>query len=102
MTIPIDPASLQALERGELVLRALTQFERRDPLIRETYARFFAGNPKVFADSLNRYSRVAWLREQSLDACPAHRIGKPEEMFWRILKLLPRELSPYRIKKIVE
>ncbi|WP_050625652.1 hypothetical protein [Bradyrhizobium viridifuturi] len=91
-----------ALEAGELKLRELTKFERRDPLIRQTYVRFYPGNPKGFADSLNRYHRVAWLRERSLEACPQHRIGKPEEMFWRILKVVPTELSAYRIKKIIE
>jgi hypothetical protein len=87
-----------------LVLRSPSQFDRRDALIRETHSRFFANTPqaaKRMSDRLRRYARDAWPRESAMEACPSRHIGTAEGCFWEILKLVPRELSPDRIEKIV-
>lgn len=51
--------------------------------------------------ALNRYFCAGWKRERELRDCPAHRIGKPEEFLWRILKAREHVISSKQIRDIL-
>lgn len=92
-TLLLPPPKLRAGERS-----VETQFaiHIRDEMFRETARKFFSDLPscrkqaQALQKALSDYAASAWLRERTLDQCPARHAGKINSNCWRIFKVHDR------------
>lgn len=82
------------------------QITRRDELVKNLASEHYPElryHPAAVAirKQWSRYAASAWPRERLGDSVPKHRVGKPEAMFWQIMKIQDRVLSERSIRKIL-
>ena len=91
---------------GQRSSQTQVQMTRRDELVRTLASEHFPelrSHPAAVAirKQWSRYAASAWSRERLGDSVPKHRVGKPEAMFWQIMKIQDRVLSERSIRKIL-
>jgi hypothetical protein len=94
MTRPLDRAALLDAaplprHRGQRSQQVLDALHRRDELLREAAARFYAGMSARTAAvmlhrELARYASLAWRRDRIEVQCPARHVGRIAEQCWLV------------------
>jgi hypothetical protein len=118
MSIPVDlegvdPADAERVRVGVELLKGGASFESafgatggRDELLRQAWWEFFPAmsahaTAEAIATAWARYAETGWRHERLSEVCPAHRAGRIEGLFWRLMKAQDRTLSSRQIRRIL-
>lgn len=94
-------------EQRHALLRAMPPPEPpRYELIREVRRRFYPSHKlrttaREIADAWKQYETRTWPHDHSAVTCPPRHVGKPQELFWRIMRDWPNSLGHDRIRQIL-